>query len=58
MRAMPSLTDVTTPSLASTTGASKLAMRRFRMSPISSLRIAMAEVCLLTSDQAVAAWSC
>src|ERR1019366_733467 len=39
---MPSLTDVTTPSLASTTAASKLAMRRFRMSPISSLRIAIA----------------
>ena len=42
MRAMPSLTDVITPSLASTTAASKLAMRRFRMSPISSLRIAIA----------------
>src|SRR5487761_1102721 len=38
---MPSLTDVTTPSLASTTAASKLAMRCFRMSPISSLRTAM-----------------
>src|SRR5665213_3886182 len=38
---MPSPTDVITPSWASTTGASKLAMRCFRMSPISSLRMAM-----------------
>src|ERR1700730_16113145 len=41
MRAMPSPTEVITPSWASTTGASKLAMRCFRMSPISSLRMAM-----------------
>src|ERR1700676_5598415 len=41
MRAMPSPTEVITPSCASTTGASKLAMRCFRMSPISSLRMAM-----------------
>ncbi len=41
MRAMPSLTDVITPSLASTTGASKLAIRCLRISPISSLRMAI-----------------
>src|ERR1700730_2898693 len=38
---MPSPTEVITPSLASTTGASKLAMRFLRISPISSLRIAI-----------------
>src|ERR1035437_3915610 len=41
MRAIPSPTEVITPSCASTTGASKLAIRCFRMSPISSLRMAM-----------------
>src|SRR5947209_8993321 len=38
---MPSLTEVITPSLASTTGASKLAILFLRISPISSLRIAI-----------------
>src|SRR5258708_17338031 len=41
MRAMPSETEVMTPSWASTTLASKLAMRALRMSPISSLRSAI-----------------
>src|ERR1700737_919688 len=50
MRAMPSPTEVITPSWASTTGASKLAMRCFRMSPISSLRMAIV-LSFLFSDQ-------
>src|SRR5579884_1408213 len=58
MRAMPSLTEVITPSWASTTGASKLAILAFRISLISSLRMAIVTSISTRARARPACWSC